>query len=61
MKLPLLNLIDFATSDNMIVVVTTEGKALISEFNPQAISEGFNFSPIRLQEQNVKEVYMNYG
>ena len=56
-----MNLIDFATSDNMIVVITTEGKALISEFNPQALTEGLNFSPIRLQGQNVKHVYMNYG
>ncbi len=56
-----MNIVDFATSDNMIVVITTEGKALISEFNPQALSEGLNFSPIRLQGQNVKRVYMNYG
>ena len=56
-----MDLVDFATSDNMIVVITTEGKALISEFNPQALSEGLNFSPIRLQGQNVKRVYMNNG
>jgi hypothetical protein len=60
-KLPAMNLVDFATSDNMIVAITTEGKALISEFNPQALSEGLNFSPIRLQGQNVKRVYMNNG
>jgi hypothetical protein len=56
-----MDLVDFATSDNMIVVITTEGKALISEFNPQALSEGLNFSPIRLQGQDVKRVYMNFG
>ena len=56
-----MDLVDFSTSDNMIVVITTEGKALISEFNPQALSEGLNFSPIRLQGQDVKRVYMNFG
>jgi len=55
------NVVDIATTDNMIVVVTDEGQAWIMEFNAdKIIAEGLTPGKINLKEK-VKSVCMNYG
>lgn len=55
------NVVDASTTDNMIVVITSDGGAWIMEFNPEKIVEE-ELTPTRLAlSENVKSVFMNYG
>ena len=52
---------DVATTDNMIVVVTAEGTALISEFSPEKmVANEMALTRIGLEEK-VRRVWMDYG
>ena len=55
------DIIDVATTDNMIGLVKADGSAWIMEFNPEKITNGdIHPSKISLQEP-VSQVYMNYN
>lgn len=55
------DLVDVATTDNMVVIVTSEGHAWIMEFNAEKIISGeLNPSRISLRE-NISRVYMNFS
>ena len=55
------NVVDIATTDNMIVVVTADGVATIAEFNADKIITGeLTYSKIQIKQKVVK-VFMNYG
>lgn len=52
---------DIATTDNMIVIVSSEGAAMISEFSPEKmVANELTQTRIPLNEKVVK-VFMNYG
>lgn len=52
---------DIATTDNMIVIVSGDGNAMIAEFSPEKIvGNELTLTKIVLGEKVVK-VFMNYG
>lgn len=55
------NVVDVATTDNMIVVITADGIATIAEFNADKIITGeLTYSKLQVK-QRVARVFMNYG
>jgi hypothetical protein len=55
------SVVDVATTDNMVVIVDSQGQAWIMEFNPDKIVSG-ELTPSKITVQgHVSRVFMNYS